>query len=129
VGLEGSGTGEPVNQYKGTSLVSGEVLECNFEEGDIVEKGDLLYVVDTKDVQNSIEKAQLNVEKAQMNYDEALKTRDNLDVTSDIGGIVTASYVSEGDNIQSGKQIAEYATIPYMLLKLPLIPPTRTACT
>ena len=117
--LTGSGTIEPVNQYSITSLVSGEVLACTFEEGDTVEKDDLLYTIDTKDAENSVEKAQLNVEKARMNYDETLETLANLNVKSETEGVVTEVYVEPGDEIQSGTKIADVRDSAYMVVKLP----------
>ena len=42
VTLSGTGTVQPINQYEVVSLVQGEILECNCEEGDEVNEGDLL---------------------------------------------------------------------------------------
>ena len=48
--LTGSGTLQPADSYTVTTLVSGEVLSDTFEEGDLVEKDQLLYTIDSSDV-------------------------------------------------------------------------------
>ena len=53
--ISGSGTIEANEQYEITSLVTGNVLTADFEEGDQVEEGDILYQIDTENVENSIE--------------------------------------------------------------------------
>lgn len=45
--LSSSGTLSPKDTYSITSLVSGEVISADFEEGDQVEKGQVLYVIDS----------------------------------------------------------------------------------
>ena len=47
VTISGSGAIAPTAQYEVTSLVKGEILEAPFEEGQEVNKGDLLYKIDT----------------------------------------------------------------------------------
>ena len=70
--ISGSGTIKANEQYDITSLVTGDVLSARFEEGDEVEEGDILYQIDTENVQNSIEKAKNSVENAKMSYEDAL---------------------------------------------------------
>lgn len=51
--LTGSGTLQPADSYTVTTLVSGEVLSDTFEEGDMVEKDQLLYTIDSSDVSST----------------------------------------------------------------------------
>ena len=44
--LTASSSLSPKDTYEVTSLVEGEVIEANFEEGDVVEKGQILYRID-----------------------------------------------------------------------------------
>lgn len=44
--LTASSSLSPKDTYEVTSLVEGEVIEANFEEGDVVEKGQVLYRID-----------------------------------------------------------------------------------
>jgi len=119
VTLTGTGTVSPVNQYEVKALVSGDVLAAPFEEGDVVEKGDPLYTIDTSNVENSIEKARVSVEKAQKSYNETLETKKNLNVTSDISGVIQELYVEVGDSVSNGAQIALVNDNSTMLLKVP----------
>ena len=64
VSVSGTGTIEPIHSYKVTTLVKGEVLEAPFEEGQTVHKGDLLFRIDSKDVEASIRQAELSLESA-----------------------------------------------------------------
>ena len=93
--LTGSGTLQPADSYTVTTLVSGEVLSDTFEEGDIVEKDQLLYTIDSSDV--STTKTQ-----AQTNYTQALKAKYP---TADISGTVSEVYVSNGDAVSAGTEL------------------------
>ena len=119
VTLTGTGTIQPVNQYVLNALVSGEILSADFKEGDIVKKGDLLFKIETGDVENSIQKAQVAVDKAQKNYEDTLETKKNLNVTSDIGGTIQEIYVDVGDTVSNGAQIAHVVDSATMLLEVP----------
>ena len=118
--LTGSGVIEPQDQYTVVPLVQGEILSAPFEEGQQVKKGDLLYEIDTKEVQNSIKSAKLNVEQAQNAYDDAVKAKDDLILTSNVSGYIKDLKVKEGDMVTAGMQIADiydnttmYLTVPF----------------
>lgn len=66
VSVSGTGTIEPLQAYKVTTLVSGEILEAPFEEGQTVQKGDVLFRIDARDLESNIEQLQLNVRSAQL---------------------------------------------------------------
>ena len=51
--LTSSGTLEPADSYTVNTLVSGEILSDTFEEGDLVEKDQLLYTMDSSDAATS----------------------------------------------------------------------------
>ena len=89
--LTGSGTLQPADSYTVTTLVSGEVLSDTFEEGDIVEKDQLLYTIDSSDVSTT-------ETQAQTNYTQALKAKYP---TADISGTVSEVYVSNGDAVSA----------------------------
>ena len=69
--FSGSGTISAANTYTVKSLVKGTVLTADFEVGDTIEKGTVLYTIDSSDVATSVEKAQLALEQAQRSYDDA----------------------------------------------------------
>ena len=93
--LTGSGTLQPADSYTVTTLVSGEVLSDTVEEGDIVEKDQLLYTIDSSDVSTT-------ETQAQTNYTQALKAKYP---TADISGTVSEVYVSNGDAVSAGTEL------------------------
>ncbi len=119
--ISGTGTVEPNASYEVTALVKGEIIEAPFEEGTIVEKGDLLYRIDTADVENSIERSKLSLERSQNTYEQNLKDVSNLNVRSYGNGNITALYVQKGDKVSSGSKIADLVNSRDLLLKIPFI--------
>lgn len=97
--LTGSGTLQPADSYTVTTLVSGEVLSDTFEEGDMVEKDQLLYTIDSSDVSTT-------ESQAQTSYSQALKAKYP---TADISGTVSEVYVSSGDTVNAGDKILKIA--------------------
>ena len=63
---------EPNNEYSITANVTGEILDDPFEEGDTVQKGDLMYTIDASTIENSIQSADIAIAKAKKNYDDAI---------------------------------------------------------
>lgn len=119
VSIEGSGVIEPIEMYNITSLATGDILQSDFEEGQEVKKGDLLYVIDTKDIDNDIEKAKVSLEKQQLSHSQATESYAGLYVTTPILGVITECYVKEGDSVQNGTKIADIINNEYMLLEIP----------
>lgn len=117
--LSGSGTVEPNDQYNVTASVKGDILECTFEEGDSVEKGQLLYRIDASDAENSIKKSEISMEKQQLNYNQALENIEDLTVKADKSGVILTKYVSVGDDVQQGGKIADARDSSVMKLKIP----------
>ena len=104
--LTGSGTLEPADSYTVTTLVSGEVLSDTFEEGDTVEKDQLLYTIDSSDVSTTESQAQNSYSQAQNSYSQAVKAKYP---TADISGTVSEVYVSNGDTVNAGTEILKIA--------------------
>lgn len=95
--LTGSGTLQPADSYTVTTLVSGEVLSDTFEEGDIVEKDQLLYTIDSSDVSTT-------ETQAQTSCSQALKAKYP---SADISGTVSEVYVSNGDAVSAGTELVK----------------------
>ncbi len=138
--LTSSGTISPLNTYDVTTLVEGEVIEADFEEGDTVEAGQVLYKIDTDTLDNQIGTAQTTLDranknltkaensyqdaldklaKAQKDYDEAKAEFGDPAVRSEVTGYVKTLYVDKGDTVQKGSQIAEIYDNSTMELTLP----------
>lgn len=117
--ISGTGTIAPIDEYSVTSLVKGEILMDTFQEGDMVEKGDLLYQIDASDLENSLEKAELNLQKSQLSYNQTMDDLDKQNVRSTYGGTITKTYVKVGDMVNNGTKIADLVNQDVMLLELP----------
>ena len=113
--FSGSGTISAANTYTVKSLVKGTVLTADFEVGDTIEKGTVLYTIDSSDVATSVEKAQLALEQAQRSYDD---TSDAQYIRSVIGGTVASIKVKAGDYVTAGQEIATVRDDSSLLLTL-----------
>lgn len=116
--ISGSGTLEPADKYTVTTLLKGDVLEANFEEGDIVNEDEILYQIDSSDMETTIERAELSASAAERNYNTALKNLDNLNVKSKVNGVVTDVLVEVGDNVMAGQEVARVRDNSVMTLEL-----------
>ena len=110
---DGSGTINAADSYTVKSLVTGTVLAADFELGDTIQKGDVLYVIDSSDVEGDLESAQLSVSQAQRSYDDAADARN---VRTKIGGEVSSFAVAAGDAVQAGQTVATVRDTSVMLL-------------
>ncbi len=114
--LTGSGTLQPANSYTVTTLIEGEVLSANFEEGDIVEADTVLYEIDSDDAAANIEKAQLSLNQAQRSYES---TAENQTVKANSSDTLYALEVKKGDTVSQGQTIATIRNDSTMMLTVP----------
>lgn len=130
VTVTGTGTIKPNDDYRATTLLRGEILSAPFEEGDLVEKDQVLFTLDPTDAENNIrsaesgvERARLNLEQAQLSYNNLLKTqRDNADdmaIEANATGTVSKLYIKVGDTVGAGTPIAEIVDRDVMELTVP----------
>lgn len=114
--LSGSGTLLPANSYTVMTLIEGDVLSADFEEGDIVEKDTVLYQIDSSDAATNIEKSQISLSQAQRSY------KNNMDkqyVKAPVAGMVYSLDVKVGDEVTQGQSIGTVLDSSYMYLKVP----------
>ncbi len=64
---------EPNSEYSVTANVSGEILDDFFEEGDYLNKDDVMYVIDSEAIENNIASADIAIARAKRAYDDAIK--------------------------------------------------------
>jgi len=123
VSVSGTATVQPTESYRVTALITGEVLGAPFEEGDTVQKGDLLYTIDAKDVENNIARAALSVEQAQLSYDALRESKadnmDNLELKATADGVMQTLLIEEGDMVVAGTAVAVILDRDTMTLTLP----------
>ncbi len=118
VSVSGSGIITPIDSYKVSALVTGEVLEAPFEEGDWVEKGALLYRLDAGDAETAVQQAQLSLQQAQLHYDDLAR---NQRPTAGAPGVVQAVLAHEGDLLAPGAPIVELADSAQLFLTVPFL--------
>lgn len=80
--VTGSSTLEANDSYNVTALVTGEVRSDTFNEGDIVNKDDVLYEIESTTAQNSVNSAQNALTKAQQTYQDAVKNKSQTSKTN-----------------------------------------------
>lgn len=117
--LSYSGTLEPADSYTVTSLVSGEILSADFEEGDIVGKDDVLYTIDNSDAASGVERAQNSLSQAQRSYSQVQRSLGDLNITSPANGQLAELFVEPGDDVNAGQTVAVVRDSASMTVKLP----------
>lgn len=122
--LTGSGTLQPANSYTVTTLIEGEVLSANFEEGETVEADTVLYEIDSDDAAANIEKAQISLNQAQRSYES---TAENQTVQANSSGTLYTLEVKKGDEVSQGQTIATIRNDSAMTLTVPF--PAEDAAT
>ncbi len=116
--IEGSGQIKANDERTISSLVTGEVLSDTFGVGDMVNKDDLLYVIDSTNMDYNLKRAESSVETARLSYEESLETLENQTVKAPISGVVTSLSVKEGDEITTGTRVAEIISNSRMVLSV-----------
>lgn len=119
--LTSTGTIEPNDQYSVTSLVSGEILGDYFQEGDTVIEDQILYTIDSDNLDSSITRAENNLKNANKSLDNALKQLEKLDIKSDYTGTIKKIYVENGDDINAGAPVADIVDDWTMCIDIPFL--------
>ena len=79
--LSGSGTLKPADSYTLTTLVEGDILRADFEEGDTVEKDAVLYEIDSKAVSNSIAQSEHSLEQSQLSLEQSRRSLERTELS------------------------------------------------
>jgi len=69
--VSANGVVQPINRVEIKSKASGQIEQLNFEEGQFVQKGDLLIALDQRTAKNDYEQAKADLELAQANLKQA----------------------------------------------------------
>lgn len=107
VTVSGSGTLAPADAYNVSTLISGAIEEAPFEEDDLVEKGTLLYILDSGDAQSSVQRANISAAQARLSLEQA---REALNPTAPISGVINEVFVHNGDSVTAGTALAKIMT-------------------
>lgn len=126
--LSSSGTLAAKDTYSITSLVEGEVLSANFEEGDQVEKDQVLYEIDKSSMEteltsanNSLERARSSYEDASQDYEDALSDYSGNTYKATESGYIKELYVNQGDKVSGNTKLADIYSDDVMELRIPFL--------
>lgn len=126
--LSSSGSLSPKDTYNITSLVSGDVVTADFEEGDQVTEGQVLYVIDASSMETELNMAQNSVERAQTTYDLALEDYNRAledysgnTYKSTETGFIKTLYVKAGDKVSGNTKLADIYNDQIMKIKVPFL--------
>lgn len=126
--LTASSSLSPKDTYEVTSLVEGEVIEANFEEGDVVEKGQVLYRIDASSMdsdlssaETSLQRAKESAQTAQSDYAEETARIAGNTYRSTASGYIKTLYIKEGDKVNSGMKIADLYDDSAMKITVPFL--------
>ena len=103
------GTIEPDSIVYVTPLANGEITNVGVQTGDMVTAGQLLCVIDTKQVESS----KITAETARVSYEDAKKNLDRMTVLYQAGDVAEADYQSLVDKVQLAKLQYDNAKIGY----------------
>lgn len=138
--LSSSGTIQPLNTYNVKTLVSGEIISADFEVGDTVKKGQVLYKISTDDIDNKIDTAETSVSRAKESYykakksyseavsnyneakedyNKALSKYGDKNIKAEETGIIKTLYLKKGNEIQKNAQVAQIYNNSYMKINVP----------
>ena len=123
--LTSSGTISPKDTYTITSLVEGTVLTADFEEGDQVTEGQVLYQIDASSVEsdlksseNSLARANKSYQQALEEYQEAVSDYSGNTYKSTRTGFIKKLNIQVGDKVGSNTDLAELYNDQTMKLKV-----------
>lgn len=118
--VEGSGAAMPKASADITTVAEGKVLQVLAAEGDLVTEGDLLFVVDSSEIQKRLQEAQENQRKAEKNLRDARSALTEIEqstgkiyeyiealtLKANATGQIQDLRVKKGDIIGEGTEIA-----------------------
>jgi HlyD family secretion protein len=126
--LSSSGTLSPKDTYSITSLVEGKVMSADFEEGDQVEKGQVLYQIDVTSIQselksatNSLTRAETSYQQALDDYNEAVAEYSGNTYKSTRTGFIKSLNIEVGDKVSSNTEIANIYNDQAMKIRVPFL--------
>lgn len=89
---------EANDTYNVTALVTGEILTDTFNEGDTVKKDDVLYTIESSDVENKLTQAENALEKARQDFTDAVKKRSDTIAANNINKANSNDSVTKAMN-------------------------------
>ena len=126
--ISSTGTIAPKDTYTITALVTGTIVAADFEEGDHVTAGQVLYQIDASSMEseitsneNSLSRAQKGLSRAQQNYADAQAKYGSGVYTATQAGYVTKVNIVDGQKIGNGTNLLELTDDNIMQVQVPFL--------
>lgn len=126
--ISSTGMIEPKDTYSVMALVTGTVIEANFEEGDEVEEGTVLYRIDAASMEselssaeNNLSRAEKGLARAQQNYSEAAAKYGGGVYKATQAGYVTKVYLNDGQKVGNGTSLVDLTDETVMEVQIPFL--------
>ena len=126
--ISSTGTIAAKDTYSITSLVSGTIVEADFQEGDQVKKGQVLYRIDNSSMnseltsaENSLRRAENSLSDAQNELGEAQSKYGRGYYASTMAGFVTEVHIVAGEKIGSNTSLVDLTDETVMEIRVPFL--------
>ncbi len=119
--VEGSGAIEPSESRKVYSKVPSEILEILHEEGDFVNSGDVLAILDSSTYTATVDSQRIAIEQATLSCNNIKKQIDDLNIIANASGYVSALTIKEGSYVTNTMQICDITESGAFEITLPFI--------
>ncbi|WP_432664088.1 HlyD family efflux transporter periplasmic adaptor subunit [Wukongibacter baidiensis] len=100
--------------------ISGKIKALYVEDGDHVEKGELIAVIDDTDILDDIESQKINVEQKQLDINDKIENLEDVAITSPITGTIISLDVADGDNVDMNDPVCVVADTEDLKVVLPV---------
>ncbi|WP_432408807.1 efflux RND transporter periplasmic adaptor subunit [Wukongibacter sp. M2B1] len=89
--------------------ISGKIQALYVEDGDHVEKGELIALIDDTDLIDEIENQKIKVEQKQLDINDKIENLEDVAITSPITGRIISLDVANGDNVDMNDPVCVVA--------------------
>ena len=117
--LNGTGSIEAAEEAMVVPLMAGEVQSVSCQEGDLVQKDDVLVTLDRADAEYAVNRAELALSSAKDTYNQLLDGQKDMTITSTVSGVIDTLSIERGDSVAAGMVVATVSDHSVLLLKIP----------
>ena len=107
VTVDGKGVVSPLTQCNIYASVTGEILEDNIEVGMQVNKNDVLYKIDSDDIDISLSRAELAVKQSELAYSTTKRQVSDLKIVATESGVVQGLTIKKGSYVSNSMEICK----------------------
>jgi len=119
VTVSGSGPIESAQSVDLTSTVSSTITKVNFNDGDTVKKGDIIFELESQDAKDKIDSIKSQIDDVNSSIADVQESIKNLVITAPISGYVKNLNAQEGDRISKGLSVLTIIDTSKLKVTLP----------